>query len=246
MSQEGTTAQGSGLLRRLRDTDVPNVAIYGIATGVAALLTLVLTRVLWRALSPDDFGWWSLIDPMLQPLASLVLLGADHAIVKQLRIDRLPLREIIGRLLASSLPACLVLLLATGLILGDVFHLRWTDALLMTIGGEALILIMQTAFRATGTAGAFALLLLARNLVYLAVLLLVAALVAPQRLALREVFLTRGGCVLALGFIAALTMKPPLRIDLARYADAVRYGLPLVLTVYPFCLVRHDGSMVAS
>jgi O-antigen/teichoic acid export membrane protein len=224
------------LLNRLRHPDMRNIALYGVATGLAALLTLVLTRVLWRALTPADFGVWALVDPMLAPAASLVLFGVDHAIVKQLRIDRLKLDAVTGALLVSTLPATALCLLAIGLVSQFWFHLAWTGALLLTVAGEALILMMQTAFRATGAVGMFAALLLSRNLLYLAMLLVARHTMAAGSLSIGLVFLTRGACVMLVSLAGVAVMRPALRIDWARYADAVRYGFPLVLTTFIFSL----------
>ncbi len=224
------------LLRRLRQPDLLNIAVYGAATGLTALLTLVVTRVLWRALAPADFGVWSLVDPILLPVASLLLLGIDHSIVKQLRIDRLPLRVVTGTLLASTLPATSLLLLTAGLAAHLAFHLAWTEALLLTMAGEALILMMQTAFRATGAVYGFAALLLSRNLLYLAALLVARADHGSALLPIGLVFLTRGGCVVLASLAALAALRPVLRIDWPRYADALRYGFPLLLTTFIYAL----------
>ena len=224
------------MLSRLLQPDVRNFAIYGIATGLAAMLTLVQTRVLWRALSPRDFGIWALIDPMLLPLASLVLFGIDHSIVKQLRVDRLPLRVVTGYLLTSTVPATAVCLLITGLIAQLGFRLAWTQALVLTMAGEALILMMQTAFRATGAVALFAAVLLARNALYLGLLLLILATSATHLLPIGLVFLTRGACVIAVSVVALAVMRPVLKIDWARYRDAFRYGFPLLLSTFIYAL----------
>jgi O-antigen/teichoic acid export membrane protein len=224
------------LLIRLRSPALRDIAIYGIATGLAAVLTLVQTRVLWRALTPTDFGIWALIDPMLLPVASLVLFGIDHAIVKQLRMDRLPLRVVTGTLLASTVPATALCLLVIALVAQLVFHLEWTDALVLTMIGEALILMMQTAFRATGAVILFAVVLLTRNFFYLSLLLIALALSGTGQMPIGLVFLTRGGCVLLVGLIAVLVMRPVLRINPTRYKDALRYGLPLLLTTFIYAV----------
>jgi O-antigen/teichoic acid export membrane protein len=224
------------LLGRLRNPNFRNIAVYGMATGLAALLTLVQTRILWRALTPTDFGVWALIDPMLLPIASLVLLGVDHSIVKQFRIDRLPLRLVTGTLLGSTVPASLLCLVAIGVVAQVLLHLAWTSALLLTIAGEALILMMQTAFRATGAVGRFAAVLLTRNLFYLGLLLLVRAATVAGPLPIDMVFLTRGGCVILISIVAMLAMRPVLRFDWTLYRDAVHYGFPLLLTTFVYAV----------
>ena len=101
-----------------------------------------------------DFGIWALADPLLLPLACLVLFGIDHAIVKQQQADGRPLRVVVGGMLISTLPATLLCLLVIGLLAEFAFNLPWTTALMLTVGGEALILMMQTAFRSTGASRA--------------------------------------------------------------------------------------------
>jgi O-antigen/teichoic acid export membrane protein len=220
------------MLARLRNHALSNIAIYGVSTGLAAVLTLVQTRVLWRALTPADFGVWALVDPLLLPLACLVLFGIDHSIVKQLQADRIPLRVVAGTLLISTLPATALCLLVIGLISQFVFHLDWTSALLLTVAGEALILMMQTAFRATGSVTQFAVLLLSRNVLYLGLLLLVQMANGSEPLSIGLVFLSRGVCVVLISLLAVAALRPTLSVNWAGYRDAVHYGFPLLLTTF--------------
>ncbi len=213
--------------RMLRD-----IAIYGASTGVAAVLILAQTRVLWRALTPTDFGVWALADPLMLPLASLVLFGIDQAVVKQQQADGKPLSVVVGALLTATLPASLLCLMAIGAIAEFGFHLPWTSALLLTVAGEALILTMQTAFRSTGATIPFAALLVGRNLLYLALLAGVRLTTEPAPLSLGGVFTMRGGCVVVLGLIAVAALRPRPRVDWGAYRDAIGYGFPLLVTTF--------------
>ena len=223
-------------LSRLIHPTLRTFAVYGVATGLAAVLTLVQTRVLWRGLTHADFGTWSLIDPMLLPTASLVLFGIDHSIVKQLRVDRLPLRIIVGTLLTTTLPATTLCLLVIGFISNIAIHLAWVDALIFTLAGEALILITQTAFRAAGSVGLFSVILLSRNLLYLLILLIIRAQNEEPWLPFNLIFLTRGGCVILISLVALAALRPIPRVDWARYQDALQYGFPLLLTTFIYAL----------
>ena len=222
-------------LDRLRSPELHRFAVYGVSVGLAAVFTLIQTRLLWSALGPKEFGIWALIDPMLLPAASLVLLGIDHSIVKQLRVDRLPLNVVAGSLLASTVPATLIGLLGVGLAARLVFNLDWTTALLLTLAGEALILMLQTAFRSDASVYWFAALLLGRNVLYLAVLVF-ARQASALPLSLGVVFLARGACVFAVSLGGLAVLRPVLRIDWPRYADALRYGFPLLLTTFIYAL----------
>ncbi len=222
------------ILGRLRRPALNNIAIYGVSTGLAAVLTLMQTRVLWRALTPADFGVWALADPLMLPLACLALFGIDQAIVKQQQADGKPLPIVVGALLTATLPATLLCLLAIGLISEFAFHLPWTSALLLTVGGEALILMMQTAFRSTGATVPFAALLVARNLLYLALLAGVRLATEPVPLSLGSVFTMRGACVLVLGLVAVIALRPKPRVDWAAYRDAIGYGFPLLITTFVY------------
>ncbi len=221
------------VLARLKNPGLRDVALYAFATGVAAVLTLLLTRVLWRALTPAEFGIWSLIDPLLLPAASLLLLGIDHSIVKQLRIDRAPLPVVVGALLASTVPVSLSGLLVIDVVLHLATHLAWTETLLLTMAGEALILMVQTAFRAVGAVRSFAIVLVGRNLLYLLLLLLVRGL-GPVSIDL--VFLLRGGCVIAISIAALIALRPRFKFRWAQYRDAIHYGFPLLLTNFIFAI----------
>ncbi len=218
------------MLTRLRNHAFSSIMLYGLSTAIAAVLILAQTRVLWGRLAPADFGVWALIDPMLLPVASLVLFGIDHAIVKQLRIDNLPLRVVTGSLLLTTLPFSALCLLVIGVVFHLAFHATWTTALLLTVAGEALILMMQTAFRATGAVTMFSILLVSRNLMYLAMLYLVPLYQGNQHVSIAFVFLARGGCVVFLGLVAVAAMRPVPQISWSRYRDALRYGVPLLLT----------------
>ena len=246
------------LLSRLQRRAVGQVAAYGVATGLAAVLTLMQTRVLWRALTPVDFGTWALIDPLLLPLAGLTLFGIDQAVFKQLHVDRVPFRAALGSLLATTLPAsaaCLLLIAAIGRC---ILHLPWTEALLSTIAGEALVLLLQTACRAAGSASGFAALVLSRNLLYLSVLLVVhyGARDGGARDGLMPVgsaFLARGACVILVSLLAVAALRPLPRIDWGRYRDALRYGFPLLATSFIYStsdmvdrwLLAHFSGVVA-
>jgi O-antigen/teichoic acid export membrane protein len=220
------------ILDRLRSPALRNIAIYGISTGLAAALILVQTRVLWRALTPADFGIWALADPLMLPLACLVLFGIDQAIVKQQQADGKPLPVVVGALLTATVPATLLCLLVIGLVAEFAFHLPWTNALLLTVGGEALILMMQTAFRSTGATVPFAALLVSRNLLYLALLAGVRLVTAPVPLSVGTVFTMRGACVIALSLVAIAALRPKPRVDWTAYRDAVGYGFPLLITTF--------------
>ena len=224
------------LLARLLHPGVRNVVVYCVSTGVAAVLTLVLTRVLWRGLTADAFGIWALVDPIFLPTASLLLFGIDHAIVKQLRVDRLSLQAITGNLLLCTLPATLACLAVVGIVAQFGIHLAWTAALLLTIAGEAVMQMLQTAFRAAGAVTLFATVLLSRNLLYMAVLLLLRAYAEPIPLSLAAVFLGRGASVVLVSLVAFATLRPRPALDWTRYIDAVRYGFPLVITTVIFAL----------
>lgn len=223
-------------LSRLRNHALSKIAIYGLATGIAAVLTLIQTRVLWRSLTPADFGVWALVDPLLLPLASLVLFGIDHAIVKQLQADRIPLRVVAGTLLSSTLPATASCLLLIGVVAQVGFDVQWTGALVLTVAGEALILMMQTAFRATADVTAFAVMLVSRNLFYLALLLLFQYLTGRGLLSVDVVFLMRGGCVVLISLMALAVLRPRLRFGWTGYRDALRYGFPLLLTTFIYAI----------
>lgn len=210
------------------------IAVYGAATGVAAVLTLVQTRVLWGGLTPADFGVWALVDPMLTPLASLVLFGIDHAMVKMLHMDRMQLPVVAGLLLVSTLPATTLCLAAIGLIAEAIFHSAWTNALLLAVAGEALILMTLTGLRASSASGPFGAVLVSRNLLYLVVLLI---LREQGPISVNMAFLTRGACVFAVSLAALAILRPQPRFDRAVYLDAVRYGFPLLLTTFIYALM---------
>ena len=177
-----------------------------------------------------------MIDPILLPAASLLLFGVDHAIVKQLRVDHLPLRQIVGTLLVSSLPGALLSLLAIGAVARVVLHLQWTYALLLTMAGEALILMLQTAFRADGAVYLFSGLLISRNLLYLAVLLIARRITMPALLSIGSVFYARGICVILASLVAAAALRPVLRFGWRHYSDALCYGSPLLVTIFIYAL----------
>jgi O-antigen/teichoic acid export membrane protein len=221
---------------RLRDPALRNFGVYGFATALSAVMTLVLTRVLWRSLTPSDFGVWALIDPMLLPAGSLLLLGTDHAIVKQLRMDKVTLRQVSGTLLVTTLPISALGLLVIGLIADRVFHIAWTTELLLAIASEALVLMLQTALRATGAVYGFAFLLLSRSVLYLVVLLIAQAYLGLERLSLGLTFLARGACAGIAGLAALAVLRPVLRANWARYCDAVRYGFPLLLATFIYSI----------
>ena len=224
------------IITRLRHPGIGGIAVYGLSTGLAALLTLVLTRVLWRSLTPSDFGVWSLIDPMLLPGASLLLLGIDHSIVKQVRANGLSLRLATGVLLTGTLPATLLGLLVMGVIAQVIFQLEWTAALVLAIAGEALILMLQTSFRATGLVRGFAAVLISRNVLYLALLVVLGRGNGPGPLPIATVFLSRAGCVLVVGLAALSALRPVFRLRWDLYRDALRYGFPLLLTTFVYAL----------
>jgi len=153
-----------------------------------------------------------------------------------LSMDRLPLRVVAGTLLLTTLPGTALCLLAIGLVSRMAFHLAWTDALVLAVAGEALILVTQTAFRATGAVALFAVALLARNVLYLGFLLLVRAASATAPVSIGLVFLTRGLCVMLVGVASLMVMRPCFRFDWASYRGAVHYGFPLLLTVFLYTL----------
>jgi O-antigen/teichoic acid export membrane protein len=132
----------------------------------------------------------------------------------------------------TTLPCSLACLSLIGVGFHLAFHAGWTFPLLLTVAGEALVIMTQTAFRATGETMLFSGILLSRNLVYLAALFVI-----PQSyMALGSVFLARAGSVALLGAVAVAALRPLPRLDWGRYRDALRYGFPLLLTGFTYAL----------
>jgi O-antigen/teichoic acid export membrane protein len=220
------------LISLLKRKETLSIGVYGLATVLSALLTLLLTRILWRSLDGTAFGVWSLIDPLLAPVASMVLVGVDFAVVKQFRMDHLPMRVVVGHLLVTGLPAALLCLAGVALIAFYGFHITWMAALLATVLGEALIRLLSTALRATGDVYWYAAIQVGRNLVYIALLLLTIHELSTVPLDNDFVFAARGACMIGVSLLALALFRPSLRFDARHYAEAVRYGFPLLMATF--------------
>jgi O-antigen/teichoic acid export membrane protein len=222
----GLTTLGGRLLATLRSAYV----IYAFATAFSALGALLLTRVLWLRLSAEDFGSWVLADAVLLVIVPALLLGTDHSLIKQVRLDKQPVGKVMGVLVSGCLPPLVI----GGLIVGAFsakLDSEWGLALTCAIVAEALLVLVQAAFRAADRALCFAFLLVARTYGYVLLLVTSPLLLGDPQLTLSDVFLLRAGWVAGLSVLGLMALRPELSFDLQVWRRALRYGFPLLLAI---------------
>lgn len=231
------------------------LALYGVINAVAAGCTFLLLPVLLRLFEIEEFGRWALVEPIVFFGTTLVLLGAEHGVMKQIVYDGDEPRVVTGALALTGLP---VLILGGLVVAAMAWPLVGAEAVKvgLLVFAEGVIALLLASARAAGRTGAFALGHIARVAVVLAIA--VAALVQDpsRRWEVGDFLDVRLLVAAGVTVVVASLLRPRFRISMCRYADAVRYGvfilgtslLNMALDVMDryFLAAFHDLSVVAS
>ena len=130
--------------------------MYFIATGAMAISGLFTVPMLVRLLGENEFGRWSLVEPVLVVGAPLSLLGASWGVVKQIAHDSVPPGLACRRLIMAGQPVMIfVAVLTTSVLVAMGFSAADGLRLGATVWLEGILVLEVAALRAANMATAF-------------------------------------------------------------------------------------------
>ena len=84
------------------------LVIYGGINAIAALATFLTVPVLVRLLGIENFGLWSLVEPVIFFGTALALLGSEHGAMKQIAYEGQEAGRVVGEIAATGVGVMLV------------------------------------------------------------------------------------------------------------------------------------------
>jgi O-antigen/teichoic acid export membrane protein len=215
---------------------------YGAVTMSTAVARFFLVNLLIRNLGAAEFGRWSLYEPAVAVLSQLALLGVNYGLIKQVNQDKLTPAVAVKALFLRGQP---VVIAACAAVFVVCFRLDlvWPGPLFLSllIYAESMFLLLFSSYRASASIGAFAASSLVKVLVLLTVLFLALHEHLP-RLHRAEAVLSWSLAASLAGLVSGLAAVRLLHkkqyfgqgrsgeSHARLYNDAVRYGLPLLVT----------------
>lgn len=206
--------------------------IYGGINAIAAFATFLTVPVLVRLLGIENFGVWSLVEPVIFFGTALALLGSEHGAMKQIAYEGQEAGRVVGEIAATGmgvmLVSAVVVYAAARTIVGTGPAL--VIAALAVV--EGLLALLMTAARAARATVPFAVGQIGRSLVFCMALVGVLLLGVRGTWNVGEVLVLR--LVLTAVILAALlaVMRPRPGLAPGRLGDAARYGSFILLTSF--------------
>ena len=226
---------------------------YFLATAAQAAVAFISVPLLIRALGVEQFGRWSLIEPMIVVLSQVALLGSDAGLLKQISHDKLPLRTSLAATLVSSHPVLIGVSLLP-LIFVTWLDFLWVDALALgvVIYLEAVVLLFLAAFRAENSVLAFCATTIAKVSCFLVTLIAIVKFTPVATHVAEDVLLWRSlavtiAAVLGFAIVGHATRERRsfdhkiTRDKFELYWDAVCYGLPVLITSLLTLIIEFAG-----
>lgn len=218
------------------------IPAYFAVTVATATVRFLSVSLLIRDLGAHEFARWSLFEPAVVALSPLALVGAHFGAIKQINQDNLSPIAVVRSLFLASQPA-LVAASATILFASLWLGLAWPGPLFLALllYTEAVFLLLFSAYRASGSMTGFA---VSSVLKVLALFVVLALALEHQRPSIHKaeqvVFWSFWASFLGLGagFLSArlfhrrqfFVRQPRTPALWRKYADALRYGLPILVT----------------
>ena len=224
-----------------------NIGMYFLATGAMAISGLFSVPLLVRLLSLDEFGRWTLVEPVLAVAAPLSLLGASWGVFKQVSHDGIAPGLICRQLLPVAQPVMIAVAALSAIVLVRLgFSITTATYMAVTVWIEGVLILEIAALRAANMAFSFmiaqiiragALVGLLGAAIYswivvvkvedaIQVRLSVAVLVAVVA---AVCLLIRVGAGSADGGSSQDSPRHDMKRSLSLYRDAIRYGAPLLV-----------------
>jgi O-antigen/teichoic acid export membrane protein len=146
---------------------------YFFATIASAAASFFSVPLLTRLLGTEQFGRWSLLEPLQLLLSQIVLLGINYGIVKQINFDKsLPFATFIS-LLKCSQPLLILISIITFFALPQLgFSRQESGWFALLVYSEAVFMLTLALYRAADTVSGYATGSIVRVLLFLLALVL--------------------------------------------------------------------------
>ena len=219
-----------------------HISGYFVGTAITAAVGFLSVPLLMRLLGQTEFGRWALVEPVLLVGSQAALIGTNWGVFKLISHDGLGAQSSYRQVIKSGWSLILLVAIISALLLGAMgFSLYEGAYLSLVVFVDALLLLALATLRASHSSTAFAGTQVIRGLVLVAVLF--AALYGFFGLNnVSGVLLARlatGIAALCMGvwLISRILVTTERRVDQVKstidqgiYKEAVRYGLPMLIT----------------
>ncbi|OHD76103.1 MAG: hypothetical protein A2V99_03560 [Spirochaetes bacterium RBG_16_67_19] len=229
---------------------------YFISTVATATAKFFLVSLLIRNVGAEEFGRWSLFEPVVIVLSQLALLGANFGLIKQISQDKLSPSAAVKSLSIAVQPvlaAAIILILVISGRLG----LEWPGPLYLALllSAETIYLLLFASYRATSSIMGFTVSAVLKVLAMLVVLGLALRYGWPTVRKAEDVILWSfwpslagvGAGLLAVRLAPSGAFFAPGRLSPSvwrTYFDAVKYGLPLLITAFLTMVIDYAGRYI--
>jgi O-antigen/teichoic acid export membrane protein len=220
-----------------------HISGYFFATATTAAVSFFSIPLLIRALGTEQFGRWSLLEPLQLLLSQIMLLGLNYGLIKLVNFDKNSPFFTFIRLFYGSQPVLIFISLSSFIILPHFgFSQSESGWFSLLIYVEATVLLALAGFRAANEVRGYAIASIFRAVIFMLVLvttfstgyILINSIhdVLEWRLAAAVV-----GIILSFFFVKRLdnssffigkTLEGTIR---QWYGNAVRYGFPILITL---------------
>jgi O-antigen/teichoic acid export membrane protein len=219
-----------------------HISGYFFATVTTAAVSFFSIPLLIRALGAEQFGRWSLLEPLQLLLSQVMLLGLNYGIIKQVNFDKSPPFFTFTKLFLGSQPF-LFLISSSAFFALPLFSFSQYESgwFALLIYAEAVVLLSLAAYRAANEVRGYAIASITRALVFMLGLVIMFSTgyflidsiqdVLKWRLAAATV-----GVILSFVFVRCIDNSfffggKSSKVTIGYwYRNAVRYGFPILVT----------------
>lgn len=223
-----------------------------LITGVAVFLYIPL---LIRTLGLNEFGRWSVLEPLIFVLPQLAVSGLSYGFIKQVNVDKLKPAVLYWRYLAKLQPLfCLSAI--SSIPITYFLGLSWTGAFLFStlVYLEAYLLFTLSAFRGANLTIAYTATSVVKPLALLTIFTLAAFTGVPTLTSAHNVvyyWIVASGLGSLTGIVFSAVTMPPNSVqgesDSDAYREARHYGKPfLILSLLSLTLNFTDRFFLKS
>jgi O-antigen/teichoic acid export membrane protein len=235
-----------------------HISGYFVGTAITAAVGFLSVPLLLRLLGQTEFGRWALVEPVLLIGSQAALLGANWGVFKLISHDGLDAQSTYRYILRSGWLPVLIVALISALVLSIMeFSIYDSAYLFLVVSIDALLLLALATLRASHSSLAFAGTQVVRGLVLIIVLLaatygLLNVDVVGSFLLARLATAIAALCVgiWLINRIHVTAERPvdqtEMVADLSTYKEAVRYGLPMLITALLTMILDFAGRYLVA
>jgi O-antigen/teichoic acid export membrane protein len=210
------------------------LGLYALSVMLLSGGNFLTTLLLIKAMSPEGFSRWALMEPILLALIPLCGLGMNFGLLQ--KVSAQPDRA--ATVLAEIFPFYMVTSLVLSLAAFSIFLITLGNNIILSascaavVFGEGGLLLFMALWRAQNKPGSLFAVDGLRALALTCAVFVVVSLVAIPSLATQTYLTLRLALAMAVVVLACLLVRPDWRPRRATAVSAMRYGLPITLASF--------------